>query len=254
MSRNFEFCDKNFINTTTMIGCSTGTGTFSYLFDRNLDIDFQTDGHTAATTTTITINFDAPTIVSRIMLQNHNLKSFRIYYDGVTGNTFTPNAATTANSATSNLFVFASTTVSSISIQMDDVITTGQERTIGELVITDCKVQLDNNPDTGNFTPKLFGKKIRHEMPDGGTSLFIVGNKYRAKMKLRFVSDSITSQLLELYNDGDSFYFVPEGTTTAWAGEAREVVWVNDWDFTYGDNAKTQGQNGVIEIEETPNS
>jgi len=137
---------------------------------------------------------------------------------------------------------------------MDDVIDAGQERSIGELVIADCKVALDNNPDTGNFTPKLFGKKIRHEMPDGGTSLFIVGNKYRAKMKLRFVSDSITSALQELYNDGDAFYFVPEGTTASWQGEAREVVWSNDWEFTYGDNAKTQGQNGAIEIEETPSA
>ncbi len=252
MSRNFEFCDKNLLNTTTMIGCSTGTGTFAYLFDRNIDIDFQTDGHTADTTTTLTINFDAPTVLSRIMLQNHNLKSFKVYYNSATANTFTPDAAVTTNSATSSLFVFASTTVSSISIQMDDVIETGQERTIGELILTDCRVQLDNNPDTGNFTPKFFGKKIRHEMPDGGTSLFVVANKYRAKMKLRFVSDSITTQLLELYNDGDAFYFVPEGTTGAWAGEAREVVYVNDWDFTYGDNAKSQGQNGSIEIEETP--
>lgn len=251
MSRNFEFCGKNLLNTTTMITCSTGTGTFAYLFDRNLDIDFQTDGHTANTSTVLTISFDAPTVVSRVMLQGHNLKNYRVFYDGVTANSW---AAVTGNRDTSTLLTPASTTVSSISIQMDDVIDSDQERTIGELVITDCKVQLDNNPDTGNFTPKLFGKKIRHEMPDGGTSLFIVGNKYRARMKLRFVSDSVTSQLLELYNDGDAFYFIPEGTTSGWAGEAREVVWVNDWDFTYGDNAKTQGQNGTIDIEETPNA
>jgi ankyrin repeat protein len=249
MSRNFEFCDKNLLNTTTMIGCSSGTGTFAYLFDRNVDIDFQTDGHTANTSTVLTINLDAPTVISRVMLQGHNLKDYRVFYDGVTANSW---AAVTGNSNTSTLLTPASTTVSSISIQMDNVIETGKERTIGELIVTDCRVTLDNNPDTGNFTPKFFGKKIRHEMPDGGTSLFVVANKYRAKMKLRFVSDSVTTQLLELYNDGDAFYFVPEGTTGAWAGEAREVVWVNDWEFLYGDNAKSQGQNGGIEIEETP--
>lgn len=249
MSRNFEFCGKNLVNTTTMIGCSTGTGTFAYLYDRNLDIDFQTDGHTGNTTTTLTITFDAPTTISRVMLQNHNLKAFRIFYDGATANSI---GIESTNSATSSLFPFTATDISSISIQMDDVIDAGQERTIGELVIADCRVTLDNNPDTGNFTPRLFGKKIRHEMPDGGTSLFMVANKYRAKMKLRFVAESITTALLSLYNDGDAFYFIPEGTTAAWSGEARECVWVNDWDFTYGDNAKTQGQSGSIEIEETP--
>ena len=248
----FEFCGQNLGNTTSMLLSISGSGTFAYLYDRNTALDYVTDGYTGATSTTLNIVFDVPTVVSRIFLQPHNLKTFRIYYNSATANTFTPDCNVSTNSTTNHYFAFASTTVSSIQLQMDNVIEAGQERSIGELVISDLKSQFDVNPSADNYDPKLFKQKIRHVMPDGGTSLFIVGNKFQAGMKLKFVSTAFKDELVTIYNDGNPFYFLPEPTTTAWLGNAYEMVWVNDWNFTYSENSKTQGWDGSIVIEETP--
>lgn len=252
--RNMEFAGQNLLNTTTMVTVSSGTGTVSYLFDRNLSIDYQSDGYTGATSTVLTVTFDNPTVISRLMLQNHNLKAFRAFYDGVTASTFTPAILVTGNSETSHYFAFASTTVSSISVQMDDVIDAGQERSIGELVVTDSKATFDFNPNSTNYDPKLFKQKIKHTMPDGGTNLFIVGSKFQASIVLKFVGETFKDTLRTLYDNGAPLYFIPEATTASWAGEAHEVVWVNDWDFTYAENSRTQGYDGKILIEETSNT
>lgn len=247
----FELCGQNLLNTTSMFLADSGTGTLSYLYDRNTALDYTTDGYSGATSTTLNIVFDAPQSVSRILIQNHNLKAFKIYYNSVTANSFTPDCNITANSATNHYFAFSSVTVDSIQIQMDDVIDS-QERSIGELIITDLKTQFDINPSADNYDPKLFKQKVRHVMPDGGTSLFIVGNKFQAAMKLKYVSTAFKDELLSMYNDGTAFYFIPEPTSASWLGQAYETVWVNDWNFTYSENSKTQGWDGSITIEETP--
>jgi hypothetical protein len=250
--RTFEFCGQNLLNTTSMLKVDSGTGTLSYLFDRNTSLDYQSVDYTGNTSTVLSVEFDSPTVVSRIMIQNHNLKAFRVFYNSATANTFTPDYQITGNSATSHFLAFSSITVSSIQIQMDDVIDLNQERSIGELIITDCNVSLPNNPSANDYDPKLYKQKIKHTMPDGGTSMFLIGNKFQANMKLKFLSTTTKDLLLAVNNDGNPFYFVPEGTTTGWLGHAYEVVWTNDFDFTYSENSKTQGWDGSIKIEETP--
>jgi len=247
----FEFLDQNLINTTSMCIADSGSGTFSYLYDRNLALDYITTDYTGATSTTLNIVFSQPTVVSRVLLQNHNLKAFKIYYNSATANVFSPDCAVTANSSTNHYFAFNSTTVSSIQIQMDDVIATG-ERSIGELVISDCNTQFEVNPEADNYDPKLFKQKVKHIMPDGGTSLFVVDSKFQATIKMRYITTAFKDDLLALYNAGSAFYFVPEPTASAWLGQAHEVVWTNDWNFTFADNSKTQGWNGHVTIEETP--
>lgn len=252
--RNMEFMGQNLLNTTSMFVVDSGTGTLSYLYDRNLSVEYQTDGYTGATSTTLNIVFDNPTVVSRLMIQNHNLKAFSAYYDSNAANVFTPAISVAANSTTYHYFYFNSVTVSSIQIKMDDVIDLNQERSIGELVVADSKATFDYNPNSDNYDPKMFKQKIKHTMPDGGTNLFIVGNKFQAVLNMKFIGEAFKDSLRTIYDDGAPVYFVPEATTGAWAGEAHEVVWVNDWDFTYAENSKTQGYNGKIQIEETPNT
>lgn len=247
-----EFLGQNILDTTSMFFVDSGSGTLSYLYDRNKSLDYATDGYTGNTSTTINIVFGSATNISRIILQNHNLKSFKIYYDSATANTFNPDASFAQNSATNHYISFATTAVSSIQIQMDDVINTGEERSIGELIVSDCKTQFERNPTAENYDPKLFKQKIKHTMPDGGTSLFVVGNKFQAGIKFKYISTVFKNELMSVYNSGDPFYFIPEPTTSAWLGDGWEVVWTTDWDFTYSENSKTQGWEGTIRIEETP--
>jgi hypothetical protein len=250
--KTMQFFEQNLLNTTTMVTVDSGTGTVGYLFDRNLDVSYQSSGYTGATSTTITITFPTESVISRLMIQNHNLKSFSAYYN--TASAFNPAIGTATNSDTYSYFTFASVTAASISIQMSDVIDAGQERTIGELYVGDAKVQFDYNPHTDNYDPKLYKQKIKHTMPDGGTNLFIVGNKYQANITLKFIGETFHDALKTVYDAAAPLYFVPEATTSGWAGQAHEVVWVNDWDFTYAENSKSQGYNGKIQIEETPNT
>jgi len=252
--KTMEFCDKNFLDTISSVITDSGTGTISYLFDRNTDLDYQSSGYTADTSTTLNITFSPAKVVSRILLQNHNLKQFRIYYNSATANTFSPDINVSGNSDTNHYFAFSSTTVSSIQIQMDDVIETGQERSIGELVISDLKISLDHNPPAKDYKPILKKKKIRHEMPDGGVSIFNVDIKYKTKIKLKYLSDSLYSKFSDLYSEGEQFYFIPMGTTSSWNGAAYEVNWTNDFDFKYAEDSRTQGYEGNIVLEETPSS
>jgi hypothetical protein len=256
--RTMEFIGQNLLNTTTMVtSTGGGSGTVAYLFDRNISLSYQSDGYTDDTSMTITVTFDNPINISRVMLQNHNLKNYVIYGTGpgtTGGITFSPAINLATNSDTSNYHAFNTVTVDTVVMQLNNVITVGEERTIGELIIGDSAVTFDYNPAAANYDPKLYKQKIKHIMPDGGTNLFIVGNKFQANITLKFAGESFKDSLRTVYDAAAPLYFVPEGTTAAWNGEAHEVVWVNDWDFTYSENSKSQGYDGKITIEETPNT
>ncbi|MCK5358553.1 MAG: hypothetical protein KAJ48_09175 [Elusimicrobiales bacterium] len=252
--RPFEFLNKNLLNTTTMVLTDSGTGTISYLYDRNTSLDYQSSGYIGASATTMNIVFDSPTVVSRILLQTHNLKQFKMYYNSNVANTFSNNISVATNSYASHYFHFNSVTVSSIQIQMDSTIDSNQEKQIGELVISDNLIAFDANPSAKNYEYRTKKKKIIHRMPDGGVSMFNVDNKFYAKMKLKFIGDTFKTSLLDIFNDSEQFYFVPEATTTSWNGVAHEVLWTNDWNFKHSEDSKSQGYDGDIIIEETPSS
>ena len=73
-------------------------------------------------------------------------------------------------------------------------------------------------------------------------------------IKLNFISSDFKNDLQSVFDAGTQFIFAPEPTATSWDGKAYEMVWVNDWDFSYAENSKTQGWNGTILLEQTPNS
>lgn len=251
-----EFLKANKLNTTTMLVMqASNTGTAAYLLDRNRGQKFSSVDYNSTTASVISIVFDSPTVLSHVLLQNHNLKSFRVYYDSVTANSL---GIVTANSQTSTYLSFSSVTVSSVDIQMDTTIAGSVEKEIGELILTERRLQFEVNPSTNNYKPKTRRKKIRHEMPDGGVKLLQIADKFSAKIEFDYISDSFTSALTSVFDDGNPLTFVPFPTTTAWGGtkmgEAYEVLITSDLDFAYGTNDKTQGYNGSIMIEETPSA
>lgn len=252
---NMEFLKANFLNTTTMVVSSTGSGTFANLFDRNDNLAWASVGHDADTTTTLSIEFGQNVVLSSIILKNHNLKDFRVFYNSATANTFPTDVNVTGNSLTSSYFNFASTTVSSITLQMDASIPGNDEFKVGELIPTERRIQFDVNPAHRNYNPSVRLTKIIHRMPDGGKTAFNIRNKFRASIDLEFIGDSFHSGLEQVYDESLPIIFVPFPTTGSdWDGRAHEVIWTNDFNFTFGDNSKTQGRSGEIVIEETPNA
>lgn len=248
MAGNMEFLGKNLLNTTSMVLIDSGTSTVQYLFDKNRNIGYGTLGYDSTTATVLSVEFAQPTVLSNIILQTHNLKSFSIFYDSATANSL---YSTTTNSATNNYIEFASVTVSSIQLQMNEA-TAAVERSIGELVITEREIEFERNPSVDNFKPILFRQQVKHSMPDGGMSLYNIRDKYRSKLSWKFITSSFHSQLLSIYEGGDELYFVPWPTTTSWDGAAYSVVWIDDFDFRHSSNDKQQGYSGSIDLRETP--
>lgn len=245
-----EIHRESYINTTSIIGVAANqTGTVQYLFDKNIKVGFSTSGVTGATATTISFSFTSAKVISHIFLQNHNLKDFNIYYNGVTASSL---YTTSNNSATSSYLGFASITVNSVHIQINDVITSGQERRIGEFVITERRYAFERNPPINRFNYSIPRKQVRHEMPDGGIVLFNIRNKYRTVLKPEFFSQTSHDTLFSIYDDAVPLYYVPFPTATAWDGKAFPVVWPGPFDFQYSNNFKETGYSGSILFEEEP--
>lgn len=247
-----EILKANKINTTSSMVLQAGnTGTAAYLFDRSISLGFTSVGYDSTTSAVIGFTFATPTVLSHILLQNHNLKQFRVYYNSVTANSL---ANFTTNSESSTYLSFSSITVNSVDIQMDLAMTTGVDKSIGEMVLTERDLVFERNPSIKDFSPTTTRTRVIHEMPDGGVTMYNIANKFKATLKWQFITNGFTTSLLSIYNSALPIYYVPFPTSTGWSGEAYEVLWTNDFNFNYNDNSKSQGQGGTIEFRQTANT
>lgn len=248
---HMEFLTVNLLNTTTQITVAAGnTATVQYLFDRNIEQGHETIGFTGNTSTVISITFTNPTVISNVLIQNHNLKQWQAWYNGSPANSL---GIISNNSDTSSYLYFASVTVSSVQISLD-IATDSGEKSLGELIIANREVAFERNPSVEKWKPTIFRKQIAHEMPDGGAVLFNIKDKYRSALSWDFITTSFRDTLFSIYTDGHPFYFVPFPTTSGWNGDAFESVWVGDFDFKHSSNDTVQGFSGSILLKETPSA
>lgn len=244
-----EILKANFYNTTTMVSASTGTGTFANLFDNSRTLAYSTVGHSSDTSTNLTVTFGSPTVISAILMLNHNLRDYRIFYNSATANSL---ANVSGNSATSTYLSFASVTVSTVTLQLSAPQSANTEKRVGEWVISEGRLSFTVNPPADGYKPQVARTKILHKMPDGGITMFQVKDKFHVKIEFDFISTAFHNSLRSVFDDADPFWFIPMPTTTGWDAVAHEVLWTNDFDFTWGDNSQSQGYNGKIELMETP--
>jgi hypothetical protein len=249
---NMEFLTQNYLNTTTMLVLNSNTDGAQYLFDRNKTVSYTTSGYNSTTASTVSIqltNTTSGVVLSNVIIQNHNLRSFRVFYNSVTANSL---LVSTTNSATSTYISFASITVSSIQLQMDNTIAGSVEKSVGEFIVANRKLTFERNPSINDFKPVIDRKQVLHEMPDGGVVTYNIKNKYRATLAWDFITSAFYNQLLSVYEEAQPLYFLPEPTATGWNGSVNEVLWVGDFDFNYSTNDKVQGYGGKISLRETP--
>jgi len=252
----------NFLNTTTMVSVSTGTDTSSFLFDRESTNSFQSNGDNSdLTTTTLTVNFTSTEIVDRIILQNINLKSFKVYYNSNSANVFSITSALTGttewtgNSATSLYLILESAkTIGSLTIEATSTISANEEKKIGELWLTQNLLTFDQNPQAKGYKAETERKEWTHEMSDGGTVIYALSDKFSTRIKRKYVDQDEYDTLKTIHKIWDAIVFVPFPTGTAWNSEIYEVTWVGPFTFeTYADNYKENGFTGSIRLQETPN-
>lgn len=249
-----ELLKDNLIITTTLMKVDVNTSLTQFLIDRNVATQYETTGYSSNTSTVISIEFSNPTILSNIILQNHNFKQFRVFYDSVTANVFSPDINETTNSATSSYFFFNSTTVSSVQLQIDAATAADTEKIIGQLIATERRLKFTRNPSIKKFKPNLKKTQVEHKMPDGGSVLYNISEKMDAKIGLTFISTSFHNSLKDIFKEDNPLYYLPFPTTTAWDGDAFPVVWIGGFDFKFSSNAKNQGFTGNIRLKERPSA
>lgn len=245
-----EFLKQNLVNTTTQMTVTTAqTGTIQYVFDRNINLGFTSVGFDSSSTLVLGFTFATPQTMSHILLQNHNLKDFRIYYNSVTANSL---LVATTNSETSTYLAFSTVTgINSLDIQMNVAQAASTEKRIGEVILTERRLVFERNPSVTDWKPNIRRKQIVHDMPDGGVKVYNIRDKFQAKLGWKFITSAFETSLLTVFGESLPLYFPPFPTTTGWDGAAYEVVWVGDFEFKHGDNSKSQGFEGGIDIRQT---
>lgn len=253
----------NFLNTTTQMTIGSGTLTAKFLFNRDTDRQYLTDGfNNDATTASIVIAFDATTSISRIAMLNTNVKSFDIFYNGATANTFaitstgsTSVSSFTTNSETSMYFRTTAVNVTSVTFDLKSTFTTNAEKAIGWVALSNPLVNFEVNgriPSAKDYKPKLNPKQISHKMSDGGKRVQTIAQKHNTSIKFKHITKSFRDSLKTAYDLHDNMIFDSFGTMTGWDDEfIFECVWGGSWDFyKFSDNAVAAGFSGTIKLDE----
>lgn len=256
---NMEFLRSNFLNTTTQIVASEGgTSSVANLFNRFTTKKFGSGDASDLTTTTIVLTFTAAINLDRLILQNINFKSFKIFHSGATASTFTlTNAATTVsnwvtNSDTNLYLEFATVSVSKINIECSTTVVANAEKQLGESWITNVFAVMDRNPSAGQYKAKKKPKQFPIEMSDGGVDLYQIQTNYHTDIDLKFVSASQQAQFLSIHELSDHIVFTPEPTGTAWSGDIFAVNWIGDFGLQWSQDFKDTGFNQKMKLREIP--
>lgn len=244
-----EILSANLLNTTSMVAVDSAVALAKNLFDRNTSLKYTTSGYNSATTTDIRISFTAATIISHVLLQNHNLKTFSIFYDLTTTNQL---FSTTTNSITNSYISFNTTTVNAITLRATETFPTSVEKFVGELVIANRKLVFERAPNFKDYNPSTERpRQMVHTLADGGVKVYNVRDKFKGMFAWQYITTSFRDGLKSVFDAGTSFYFVSTPTTTVWDGEAFECDWIGNFNFNQSANDASVGWGGKILIQQT---
>ena len=256
-----EFIKANYLDTSTQLVVNSNTSSAENIIDRDQAVQYFSQGfNNDTTTTTIRINFDETLSVSRIAILGCNWKSFTVFYNGATANTFslTSTGATTSSNFTTNsetsLFLRATAVnCTSVSFDVKSTQVSNSEKAVGHIILSDTHIVFPIIPSAKNYTPDVVPKQIVHTLSDGGTRTHTVKDKLATKIKLQYISQSFRDDLKTLFDLHTNFIFAPFGTTTGWDEYIFDCVWPGKFEFfKYSDDAATAGFTGSIELKETP--
>lgn len=255
-----EFIKSNFYNTTTSIVVNSNTDTAVYLFDP--DVTFQYTSlnlNVDGTIASVRINFNETMTVSRISVMNHNLKQFRIFYNGATANTFsilngdTTTSNYSTNSSTSQYFRVTPVACTSVSIDMYSTIVSNSEKALGFFLLSDTEITFDRPPSSKGYDIKVDPHDVKHTLSDGGTRIQTIGDKRMLKISYSYLTLSVRNSLKSFFDRHTEFVVCPFGTTTSWDAVLFPCIWEGPFEFfKFSDNAVSAGFEGKINLLETP--
>lgn len=251
---SFKFFRKNYAFTTTQLLVSTGSGTVANIFDRDKKTKWQSVGESAdADTATISFVPGSSTMISGIMVLNHNWKNFNIIFNS--GTAFSPALSVTGNTLSNLFYQFASQAVNSIDINVSHT-HSATNKSVAELIISDFKFELISNPNFSSYTPSIRKKGIEQELADGGMVSIFLSEKFQADIDLSFVDTATAESLQSLYNEHSDFVFVPfppATFTASFDGQAWGVNWLGGFNFMMlRSNILANGYRGSMKIAQIP--
>lgn len=254
-----EFVNRNLLTATSQVAVGSNSTTSKNLFNWDKRLQYVSDGfNNDLTSTTITISFSSTQTVDRIALTEHNLKAFSLYYDGTTTNNFvltstavTTTASFSSNSETAHYFYTTQVNCTSVSLKMDSTIEADNEKAVGVFFISSQKLDFERIPSANNYKPRFVPKQVIHRMSDGGTRQHRSHDKWRVDLKFTDITLAFRNSLRSIYDDAQSYVYVPFGTSTGWDGVIFDAVWENDFDFyKFAENSTNQGFKGSIRLAE----
>ena len=258
---NAEFLYANYFNTTTLCTVGSGSTSVKYMIDRDETTQYQSSGfNNDALGVTITVKYASAKNIDHIIIQNTNFKSFKVYYNSNAANTFTlidgetSTSDWTQNSATNLFLRFATISVDSVSICGTTTMIANQEKKVGQFWTSARRHIMAYNPASKDYKPKDDQKSWIHEMANGGSVVYRLAEKWRAKIKMRYVSTTERALLKTLYDARVDMIYIPFPTGTSWENEIYAVNWVGDWTFVNpaANNWNEAGWTGDIDLREIP--
>jgi len=247
---------KNFVDSDSTFTLSHG-GTAANLYDRDIDsksttVNCRFDYQTA----TVDIQFNLDSVETQmtfnsIIMINHNLKSFNVYYWNSTTSAWVKYFGITEFSGEIACYTFGAIKSSRVRIEMMTTQNPNREKHIGELIIARQRFVLPR-PET--FSIQHRTKATILELGDGSRHTAYTRfstnriSKYGATFNFRMLPRSDYENLECLKNEGQPFLWYPESVTRP--KEIFYVNWLGEFQAEYSFQYNGAGYNLSMNLDE----
>nr|BDD45349.1 hypothetical protein 25 [Elusimicrobiota bacterium] len=247
------FLSKNYLNADCTVNVSSNDSSKLYAYDQKRNTLWRSSGETDEDNDYSCFYevefYNGSDPVSRtvdtFVLQNINLKKFKIQYYNGGGYVDIPGAGFINNaSASLKIKLSSSITTSKIRLAMDSTIIAGQEKKIGEFWIMQEKLELKEVKTSRNRADH--SESGHYYLASGKLETWNIFDKYNATWTIDFVDDSVYYLLKDIYDAHEEFTFYPDYERNT--NEIYLVQWTGNWRST--DNPKIQRHSVTMELKE----
>ncbi len=247
---------KNYINGDDLFSISSGSAAWANVYNRDPDSLWQSSGaNSDATSVQIDITFyEGDTAINRtidrLILLNHNLKNFVIYYwDGATYQTW---LTVTGDVDENSVIELSEQTTAKVRIIATATQVADAEKFIGECIL--CLETLDIGLDMHTYDVSFREKSKSLAMGDGSLQRIQVywsphrTAKYEAKVRFSMLTQAQLDSLSAIKEMGLAFLWYPE--SEAQPGKLYYVHWTNPLKWKYSSPYKAAGFDLDMDLKE----
>jgi len=238
--------DKTYITENCEFAFSSGSGLEEKLYDRNPDTQWLSSGETDEDgdySTYIEISLKEGTSETNrtfdyLILLNTNIKAYRL--KGWGGSMWSTIFTETNNSSTNIIYqLVAPYTFQRIRIEIDKTISAGQEKKIGELILTQKLYTFTDY--LSSYKPYWAVKEDNDRDSNYKLNSWYLQKKYICEWSMEFQNSSQRDSLIDIFKDKNKFLWQPE--PEAVPQDIFLCRWIQNFDRSYTRLMKTVGYN-----------